>query len=1221
MVTPPSVCTPGVECVVSLPLAIEFAKEDLALAANGEIKVGAGTVVKGRTPNGLAAIGNVGSGNTEVLPKARVGQISSEGPVLVRSGARVGGDIRSIAGVWTQPDAVVSGRTEQLPSLGPWHHTVRTVSFPVSASNHVTAKPGSVVPLAPGSYGKVSVTPGATLAVRAGTYTFEELDVGPTAVVSIDNSAGPVLLDVRVALALRGAVAPMDKDRSNVLVTFAGSGAVHIAAPIRAALLAPHASVKIAASTGTFTGALAAHDVHLADGLSFEHEPFYDERCEADGKCFPKLPKPPRDHGTGSRYLGWNSPIRWPDLPRVVANAAMAAEGCRVAREGCEAANDSCAEGVPVKGYTCTDTASACIHAKLACAEVHHASAPPGFTVATDPVQHLLASEEVRSLLGTMPGRDFLRFESFTAGATGSLVEYRQFVAISIGGEISVVPVLDGGLTIQTTSDARLSSLVSHVVPELSIPAMQALLSADQAIEAALDFLVLNDLPFPAALPVAEDATLVAVRMPRGAAGETQDRLVYSLGLSRPDTSALGWISLWIDAQSGAVLRSEKPSSANFADAIGFADGMMESTSALAAGLNYALCLFNDGTGLDRFGISRKFATSYFSTPDLSWGTASCGKGPPDFIATNDVVTFTPAAVSAPSTIDPFVDPKKIYMSPTNEFADKSAVDSQFWGQRLIAFFHERGIDHRKSPPQQQGIDCLLADGFQVRMRYLGMPDVTGNDPEGEKVTNLAAWLPPSMLKATFCSLDRFNGLSIFGKGDDQNYRTQTEPGYVAHEFFHSVIWDHVEAGGTKLPAVPSSIKDYGEIREGLAHCFAMLFTQEHIDTITQGGAQPLNGHPFHLYRSSVKPASWVADGRVNLENPRSSAPDPHKAWLGDRHAEEPKDVDEHRNATLVAGPCKLLVSGSDNPDAVISKFTVTPQHVSPVSMSLGANANPPTTADEAVAFERLKEVLLDTVMNRLSAPTLDFHTLIDAMATSAEQLGATAWKYDNDASVAYGERVRRAFSVYGFGRGKEGEPGNSAQSVDVEKNKPNNYNAARNLIAVHWDDSRPIRGDVGQEHNPNSEPVTGCFGGSCGTDQEDCKFDEDFFVLNERVRPGDKIHFEIEMDGNPGAPPRFRVRLFWRTPCEGFLDFKTSPPANDPTFKCRQANQLYPPVVEKENLDQAAPPSDYVTVPADAASYELGQFAYIGVTPILSVGCGSYVLRVRVQRRDPKPY
>lgn len=768
--------------------------------------------------------------------------------------------------------------------------------------------------------------------------------------------------------------------------------------------------------------------------------------------------------GDESKYWVWETPFKVPGMASVLTKQRQAREDCNGASRGCEHASRSCDLGE----LACTEPQHACVNREARCAEVLPACRPlrdgaacPGFTTASDPVLRLLRSPVVAALTGLQPG-DEVRFAGVVESTSLAYVTYQHFVTIAPAGTPQRIPVMGSTLVIHTDVGGHgVLALTSHLAAGFVAPE-GSLVSESDAKAAAVEHLIGQGVEV--APDGAQDVKLVAVRV-EARESESSDHLAYAMTF-QPSEGVAG-AAVLIDANDQRLLAGDLIAPLKFQ----VIPGPVKLVQVPAID-KLITCWTDQGNGKDRFGSSREFSTSLLALGEppmpvnYTFGTASCGELD-DSVGWRDVVTFsTGASGKLPQGSD--VSAKDLFTSKTNSFTDSSAVEAQHWGEKAIRYLKTLGVKERKT--------VAVKDGALIPIRMLMAPNAPVDNGEwSAPVLDLVNVAPYTTV------LQEGNGQVLFGAGDGTKDGSWTGPSVIAHELFHSVVWDHVTNGG-KLSATASD--EYAAIFEGLSECFEMLFIHAHKSQMAFDQVPP---DPFHLASDVFKLVGDQELGDPNLANPRESVFGGRRSWRGDWDGSGAR----HANATLLSGVCKLLVTGGHNPDPIYKTWAVTPG--SAVTHALGWSTSG-GLPDQELGYQRLERLLIETVVSGGLKPSADFHAVIDALAAKAEALNINQ-KWGMGFGKA-GERIRRAFGAYGWGRGEEGEPNEVANmtSGDAE---------AKNVVGVGNKYSRTISGDV-------------------------CCQEEDFLVLSEKVQGGATLSWTI----NKG---KHRVRVFVDEPCSFF--------------------------------------------------------------------------------------
>jgi hypothetical protein len=187
--------------VTTAPLPPTIAEVAL-FAQGGQLSIGDRRQVQ--TPSGLGGtIINAGNGATNIGTDGVTGNIWTVGSVSIGDRTHVKGFVRTTAQSIGQGNNVIIdniGNTQaKLPSL-PLDAVLAplnfTVAFPPPQRDVNLAANSGVTQLSPGSYGQVTVGSNATLALSAGFYFFNSLNMPAATNLSLDTSGGVIELYV-----------------------------------------------------------------------------------------------------------------------------------------------------------------------------------------------------------------------------------------------------------------------------------------------------------------------------------------------------------------------------------------------------------------------------------------------------------------------------------------------------------------------------------------------------------------------------------------------------------------------------------------------------------------------------------------------------------------------------------------------------------------------------------------------------------------------------------------------------------------------------------------------------------------------------------------------------------------------------------------------------------------------------------------------------------------
>jgi hypothetical protein len=773
-------------------------------------------------------------------------------------------------------------------------------------------------------------------------------------------------------------------------------------------------------------------------------------------------------------------------------------------------------------------------------------------------LKNLVSGAEFRTLIGTRDARDTLVPTSIDP--TDPNAQYRQnYQPI---GATEAVPVSSGVVTLNLTADGtRIASLSSYFIPNFAAPAPSV--SLTDAIGDALAAVDRDRFDVDAASTV---APLIALRVrwlegvPVPPSFVGGDHLYYRVTLYNSRAPEVSRVEVLVDASTGAAGDVRFLSE----DGSGLSPFVPNATVALyppavdGSLLNAFACQLFDGTGVDVNGQARSFSTSIglggplpLGAPFTPYSMVSCGEGASRGIFFRDVTTFGLSTFPGATQVlaDPFRDNDNNWTAPVDD-PKRHAVNSQFWGERILRYFHGLEYVTRKSVATRvrfwAAYNDLIVNNYAEDAGYLNWQNVTV-DQNGQ------------VIGADFVG----NGLILYG-GAGAVLRTAGDPGILAHEFAHSVAFDHILFGNVESTEMEA-------IDEGLADTFSMLVLAANLPDLGFGYNSLGQDAPFHIAAGAYFDAANFEKGYPNLEDPVNSITPFDNAY---HYWASTLTNARHPDSTLISGPLKLLVTGGKNP--TLTDKVVVPGD--PDFPSLGLSGG---QVNRVVAYERLGELLMDAIRSGWVQANTTYADFIEALASRAGQLGL-GW----GAGVNFDEKVRRAFDAYGFGRIHEGEPNDFAAIAQLGDQ------AAKNAIAVGGGYNRPISGAI-------------------------CDNDEDFFVLNEKASGrvasqganADEIQFSISgLDGST-----YDVRVYQFEPCS----FNESPT----TGSCQHMRRIYPPAdAPIQSPPEQNPPPFSVIFPSSGATGGgqtlLYRPIFIGVRRFEGNCQSSYSLKAKVIRK-----
>jgi YD repeat-containing protein len=236
--------------------------------------------------SGLADVSSVDGGKVSRLGvEATVGNLWSDGPVVLANRAVVHGSATSGSTIEVAPEAHIGGDRREHHDLGGLARVAWTVQFPATSGPTEFLQPGESRALPPGHYPHIVVNQNAHLQLTSGTYTFEGLTVEAGGFIDIDNTAQMVLLYVKNDMTFRGAMTRI-VDRANVLFGLAGSGTQIVGGAFRGLLVAPYGTVVMGSDNDGHRGSFFAKAIEAHQWTPISHEPWtHDGLCGANAPC------------------------------------------------------------------------------------------------------------------------------------------------------------------------------------------------------------------------------------------------------------------------------------------------------------------------------------------------------------------------------------------------------------------------------------------------------------------------------------------------------------------------------------------------------------------------------------------------------------------------------------------------------------------------------------------------------------------------------------------------------------------------------------------------------------------------------------------------------------------------------------------------------------------------------------------------------------------------
>jgi uncharacterized repeat protein (TIGR01451 family) len=223
------------------------------LHASQSIKIQDRTTVAGSVSSG---------GYVEIGAKARVaGDVAAKDDAFLRWQARVEGDVTLGGRLRRQPGVVITGALEEKAAVSVPDVPVHEV---MHGARNVTVKHGERDAWAPGEYRNGIVQARGSVVLTAGTYNFRGLWIEPDAEITLDVSAGEILIDVEQALVFGDRSRVVTQNSEKVTFYTNASDTVRVGKNVvfDGSLVAPRAKVHVFSRTA-FEGNIAAKRIVL----------------------------------------------------------------------------------------------------------------------------------------------------------------------------------------------------------------------------------------------------------------------------------------------------------------------------------------------------------------------------------------------------------------------------------------------------------------------------------------------------------------------------------------------------------------------------------------------------------------------------------------------------------------------------------------------------------------------------------------------------------------------------------------------------------------------------------------------------------------------------------------------------------------------------------------------------------------------------------------------
>jgi|GEM_PF-5869585 len=197
----------------------------------------------------IANVVNMGEELLELGANATIdGNVYAFGDVLLRSRARIEGQLRAKGSVQQQNNVTVAGGIVSPANLIVGGAYEWRVDWPTATANH-HLEPDAQLTLAPGSYGSLQVKSRAVLYLSSGAYYFDTFRTEPQAQIHVNAADGPVFIYVRSELTNRAQLLHSTSS-ADFFIAFAGEGVVELDGPFAGTVVAPAATIRLAPLNG-----------------------------------------------------------------------------------------------------------------------------------------------------------------------------------------------------------------------------------------------------------------------------------------------------------------------------------------------------------------------------------------------------------------------------------------------------------------------------------------------------------------------------------------------------------------------------------------------------------------------------------------------------------------------------------------------------------------------------------------------------------------------------------------------------------------------------------------------------------------------------------------------------------------------------------------------------------------------------------------------------------
>jgi hypothetical protein len=256
-------CQHAGECSLKVPLVNGVMSPDITLVAGKDLSIGEGASVVDATGNPMPVI-NGGDGRTTIGTRARVGKIVSFAPTVVGNGAVVTGDVVSTGDI-SSHGGTISGQVLANQNLGAPGSITWPVLYPQASGGNVEVKTGTTE-LAPGRFDRVRVRKPGALQLTTGTYYLDRLEVDQGASLTLDNSAGMIVVYMRDRMSIEGAFSETGA-QGDILFGYLGTHDVNVSTTnFRGTIIASDAKLHLGSPSGSIAGLFVGKSIDIDRG-------------------------------------------------------------------------------------------------------------------------------------------------------------------------------------------------------------------------------------------------------------------------------------------------------------------------------------------------------------------------------------------------------------------------------------------------------------------------------------------------------------------------------------------------------------------------------------------------------------------------------------------------------------------------------------------------------------------------------------------------------------------------------------------------------------------------------------------------------------------------------------------------------------------------------------------------------------------------------------------